>query len=175
MIVASVCVGSTPGRALRDRAAQVAATSQDCRLRRDLVDGPNEVDLHALDRVGLKERVRSLPAGLDTAITAGGSNLSAGERQLLCLARATLRRATILLVDEATSSAEPDADLLLLTTLRSVFPDATALVIAHRLKHLAQFDAVLVIDNGSVVTYGPPTAVGVATAAELAMPQPAAP
>jgi ATP-binding cassette subfamily C protein len=102
----------------------------------------------ALAVVGLDHRVRSLPAGLDEKVGDRGSQLSGGERQRLALARAILRRPTLLILDEATSALDVDGEAELLERLRALEPRPAAMVVAHRPSTLAQCDSVVTIRHG---------------------------
>ena len=93
---------------------------------------------------------------LDYQISRGGLNLSQGQRQLICLARALISRPTILVLDEATSSVDMATDTKIQRSIRENFAGCTLLVIAHRLSTIADFDKVLVLNKGRVVEYGPP-------------------
>ncbi|KAK3950671.1 hypothetical protein QBC32DRAFT_375592 [Pseudoneurospora amorphoporcata] len=95
---------------------------------------------------------------LSHPITTGGSNLSQGQRQLVCLARALLTRPKIMVLDEATSAIDQDTDAAIQRSLRECIESTgtTVLVIAHRLSTVADFDKVLVLDKGRVVEFGPP-------------------
>lgn len=108
-----------------------------------------------LEQVSLKE-TEKLTNGLETKISEGGQNLSFGERQLICLARAILRENKILIMDEATANVDRQTDAFIQQTIREKFRDCTVLVIAHRLHTVMDLDRLLVIDNGRVVEFGPP-------------------
>lgn len=96
---------------------------------------------------------------LDGEVSEGGSNFSQGQRQLLCMARALLRRSKVILCDEATASVDYDTDEKISTTMREEFSDSTLLVIAHRLRTICDFDKVLVLDQGHVVEYASPASL----------------
>ncbi|KAL4914338.1 P-loop containing nucleoside triphosphate hydrolase protein [Aspergillus aurantiobrunneus] len=97
-------------------------------------------------------------ATLSSPITTAGLNLSHGQRQLLCLARAIISRPKIMVLDEATSAVDMETDALIQQSIRSEFGrcDSSLLVIAHRLSTIADFDKILVLDAGRVVEWGPP-------------------
>ncbi|TAQ89264.1 hypothetical protein B7494_g2401 [Chlorociboria aeruginascens] len=98
----------------------------------------------------------NLFTSLSSQITEGGLNLSQGQRQLLCLARAIVRRPKILVLDEATSSVDVATDALIQRSIREEFVNSTLMVIAHRLSTVGDFDKVLVMDNGFVQEFGSP-------------------
>ena len=93
---------------------------------------------------------------LDMVVEEGGRNLSQGERQLICVARALLRKTQILLLDEASASLDAKSDSVLQEMIRTVFNRFTVLTVAHRLASIADSDQILVIDEGSVVQMGTP-------------------
>ncbi|EKD21812.1 ABC transporter [Drepanopeziza brunnea f. sp. 'multigermtubi' MB_m1] len=93
---------------------------------------------------------------LHTPITEGGLNLSQGQRQLLCLARAIVSRPKIMILDEATSSVDMATDALIQRSIREEFNDSTLIVIAHRLSTIADFDKILVMGEGRGVEFGTP-------------------
>ncbi|PTB66969.1 P-loop containing nucleoside triphosphate hydrolase protein [Trichoderma citrinoviride] len=93
---------------------------------------------------------------LSSPVASGGSNLSQGQKQLLCLARAILSRPKILLLDEATSAVDMATDRLIQQSIRQEFSDSTLLVIAHRLSTVVDFDRILVIKEGKTAEFGTP-------------------
>lgn len=92
--------------------------------------------------------------GLATMIEKGGSDLSQGERQLLCLARAFLRKNKLVLIDEATANIDSQSEVLIQKLMLEKFKDCTVLMIAHRLNTVIRCDKVLVLDQGTVAEYG---------------------
>lgn len=95
-------------------------------------------------------------ASLQAPISEGGQNLSQGQRQLLCLARAILSRPKLLVLDEATSAVDKATDELIQHSIREEFQNSTMIVIAHRLSTVADFDRILVLAEGKVVEFGKP-------------------
>ena len=97
--------------------------------------------------------------GLDTIISEGGKNLSVGQRQLVCLARALLRKSKILVLDEATSSVDSKTDAQVQATIREQFVEngVTVITVAHRLDTVLGYDKIVVLGAGSVLEYGSPS------------------
>ncbi|CAH2229132.1 jg8067, partial [Pararge aegeria aegeria] len=110
----------------------------------------------ALNEVELQELVSSLPGGLSSKVGDGGGNLSSGQRQLLCLARAALARRAVLVLDEATANVDTETDKHIQTTIRTKFAESTVLTIAHRLNTVMDYDRVIVMDKGRIVETGHP-------------------
>ncbi|KFV57602.1 Canalicular multispecific organic anion transporter 1, partial [Tyto alba] len=110
----------------------------------------------ALELAHLKTYVQDLPEGLLHLVSEGGENLSVGQRQLVCLARAVLRKAKILILDEATAAVDLETDHLIQTTIRSEFADCTVLTIAHRLHTIMDSNRVMVLQAGRIVEYDSP-------------------
>ncbi|KAJ5113970.1 hypothetical protein N7456_002504 [Penicillium angulare] len=108
-------------------------------------------------RYSSHEPLRKTISLLDQPISQGGQNLSQGQRQLLCLARAIISRPKIMVLDEATSAVDGDTDDFIQQSIRSEFGrNSTLLVIAHRISTIADFDRILVLDAGKAVEFGPP-------------------
>jgi ABC-type multidrug transport system fused ATPase/permease subunit len=98
--------------------------------------------------------IRNLPDGYQTRILEGGVNLSVGQRQLLCIARALLVDPRILILDEATSSVDTMTEALIQGALQRLLAGRTAIVIAHRLSTVRNADRIYVIDEGRIVEHG---------------------
>lgn len=98
--------------------------------------------------------IRKLPKGYDTEISAGGSNLSQGQKQLLTIARAVLANPSILILDEATSSVDTRTEFHIQSAMKSLMKGRTSFVIAHRLSTIREADAILVINNGEIMEKG---------------------
>jgi len=110
----------------------------------------------ALEQAHLKTTIAGLPGGLHFEVTEGGENLSVGQRQLICLARALLRKTKVLVLDEATAAVDLETDDLVQATIRKEFADCTVLTIAHRLNTIMDSDRVLVLDAGRVKEFDSP-------------------
>lgn len=113
----------------------------------------------ALRRGHLEAVITRLPDGLMTDVGDGEATLSAGQRQLLCLARALLRNTRILLLDEATASVDHETDGLVQSTVRQDFAHCTVLTIAHRVHTVVDYDRVMVLDHGKLVEFDAPGAL----------------
>jgi ATP-binding cassette, subfamily B, multidrug efflux pump len=98
--------------------------------------------------------VRTLPDGYDTVLDDEAANVSAGERQLITIARAFLARPAVLILDEATSSVDTRTEVLLQRAMASLRQGRTSFVIAHRLSTIRDADVILVMENGHIVEQG---------------------
>ncbi|XP_022796168.1 multidrug resistance-associated protein 4-like isoform X3 [Stylophora pistillata] len=128
-------------------------------LRKNLdpFDEYSEMELwRALQEVQLSDMICSLTGGLDGLLTESGSNLSVGQRQLICLARAILRGNKILIMDEATANVDQRTDSFIQETIKRRFQTCTVLTIAHRLKTIMDCDRVMVLDNGRLKEFDEP-------------------
>ncbi|XP_028693047.2 ATP-binding cassette sub-family C member 4 isoform X4 [Macaca mulatta] len=111
---------------------------------------------NALQEVQLKETIEDLPGKMDTELAESGSNFSVGQRQLVCLARAILRKNQILIIDEATANVDPRTDELIQKKIREKFAHCTVLTIAHRLNTIIDSDRIMVLDSGRLKEYDEP-------------------
>jgi ATP-binding cassette subfamily B multidrug efflux pump len=155
-----VDIASIPRRALR---SQIGMVLQDTWLFEGTIrdniaygrpDATEEQILEAAQATFVDRFVHSLPEGYDTVIDEEGSNLSAGERQLVTIARAFLSDPALLILDEATSSVDTRTELLLQHAMTALRSDRTSFVIAHRLSTIRDADLILVMESGSIVEQG---------------------
>jgi ABC-type multidrug transport system fused ATPase/permease subunit len=115
--------------------------------------GDDEI-LGVLDRLGIGPHLLGLPDGLATPVRQRGSNLSAGQRQLVSLARCALADPAVLVLDEATSSLDLGTERVVEQALETMMAERTVVVIAHRLSTAARADRVAVVDDGRVIEHG---------------------
>ena len=129
------------------------------RFQLDPFDEFSDVEIwEVLEQVFMADSVRQMDGQLDSAIEEAGSNISQGQRQLICIARAALRKCKILVMDEATAAVDPHTDEMIQKVLRGslIRSDTTVLTIAHRLNTIADYDRILVLANGGVGEFGDP-------------------
>ena len=98
--------------------------------------------------------IRSFPDGYDTKIEQGGTNVSGGQKQRLCIARALLKKPKILILDDSTSAVDTRTDALIRAGFRSYIPETTKIIIAQRVASVMDADLILVMDNGRIVDRG---------------------
>lgn len=155
-----VDIASVPRSDLRERTGMVLqdtwlfeGTIRD-NIRYGRPDATEEELLEAARATYVDRFVHSLPDGYDTLITDEGGNLSAGERQLITIARAFLAEPSLLILDEATSSVDTRTELLLQHAMAALRSDRTSFVIAHRLSTIRDADLILVMRDGAIVEQG---------------------
>ncbi|KAJ2525075.1 hypothetical protein GGI11_000347 [Coemansia sp. RSA 2049] len=117
---------------------------------------PDQEIWNALQHAHLAEYIRTKEEGLEFEVMQNGSNFSVGQRQLICLARALLKRAKVLVLDEATAAIDNSTDAIIQESIRKEFKDCTVLTIAHRLNTITNSDMILVLDNGKITGYDTP-------------------
>jgi len=120
----------------------------------------SDMDLwRALELAHLSEYVRTLTQGLDYSVSEGGGNLSVGQRQLVCLARALLRKTRILVLDEATAAIDLETDDCIQATIRKEFSENTIITIAHRINTIMDSDKIVLLSDGRIVEEGSPNSL----------------
>ena len=117
-------------------------------------DATHEQVVEAAKKACCHEFISALPQGYDTVIGEGGSTLSGGEKQRISIARAMLKDAPIILLDEATASVDPENEVHLQQAISALVKNKTLIVIAHRLSTIRDADQILVVDNGKIVEKG---------------------
>ena len=100
------------------------------------------------------EFVRSFPDGYDSMIEQGGTNVSGGQKQRLCIARALLKKPKILILDDSTSAVDTKTDAFIRAGFKSYIPTTTKIIIAQRISSVQDADLILVMDNGKIVDKG---------------------
>ena len=112
--------------------------------------------INVLKKMGFDYIIANHPDGINQVIAEGGSNLSVGEKQLICITRAILRRSKIIIMDEATASIDYQTEEIIQKTITELMADSTVLTIAHRIKTILNCDRVLALDNGEIVDFDTP-------------------
>ena len=118
---------------------------------------PNATDEEMMEiakKAQCHDFIMKLPQGYDTILQEGGSNLSGGERQRISIARAMLKRSKFVILDEATSSVDPENEKQLLMALKSLLKDKTTIIIAHKLSTVKNADQIIVLKNGAIEQIG---------------------
>ncbi|XP_045113643.1 multidrug resistance-associated protein 1-like isoform X2 [Portunus trituberculatus] len=153
------------GIGLHDLRSQISIIPQDAvlfsgtlRMNLDPLNHHSDDELwRALELAHLSDYIRKQVLGLQHPVDQGGSNFSAGQKQLLCLARALLRRSKVLVLDEATAAVDLQTDDLIQATIRSQFVECTVITIAHRLNTIMDSDRVMVLQNGRIAEFDAPS------------------
>jgi len=117
-------------------------------------DATDEEIIEACKKARCHDFIMSLPDGYDTVISEGGSSLSGGEKQRISIARAILKDAPIIILDEATANIDPENENLIIDAFNELTKNKTILMIAHRLKTVRNADNILVLDEGKIVEEG---------------------
>ena len=155
-------IGSVGLHTLRTRLSvipQVPVLFSGCTVRENLDPFATHTDdqiREALQDVHMLSVIQDLPSGMISMVSEGGSNFSVGQRQLLCLARAILRKSPFLILDEPTANVDRRTDQLLQEALQKSFHQATILSVAHRLDTVIDYDYILVLGAGGVLEFGSP-------------------
>ena len=117
-------------------------------------DASEEEMVHACQVAQADEFIRSFPDGYDTYIEQGGTNVSGGQKQRLCIARALLKKPKILIFDDSTSAVDTHTDALIRNALRKEIPGTTKIVIAQRISSVQEADRIVVMDGGRITDCG---------------------
>ena len=141
----------------------IALVTQDSILFNDTIKqnlrvaAPEATDEEMIDALKVANAyrfVKTLPKGLDTIVGDGGNKLSGGQKQRISIARAVLKNAPILVLDEATSSLDTESERLVQEALKRIMENKTSLVIAHRLSTIKNADEIIVLDQGKIIERG---------------------
>ncbi|KAI8813131.1 hypothetical protein BJ742DRAFT_909917 [Cladochytrium replicatum] len=135
--------------------ATLNSTLRRAHVVRDTSSTPNP-DSEEDGRLDDDATLRAVRITLDTEVKDGGNNFSHGQKQLLCLARALIRQSKVIILDEATASVDHETDTRIQQTIRTEMSDSTVLTIAHRLKTIADYDLVAVMDDGAIAEFAHP-------------------
>jgi ATP-binding cassette subfamily B protein len=100
------------------------------------------------------EFIEGFPDGYDTYIEQGGANVSGGQKQRLCIARALLKRPKILILDDSTSAVDTKTDAFIRKSMREYIPETTKLIIAQRISSVMDADKIVVLDGGKIIALG---------------------
>ena len=117
-------------------------------------EGSDEETIHACRLACADDFIRSCPDGYDTHIEQGGTNVSGGQKQRLCIARALLKKPKILILDDSTSAVDTHTDAMIRKAFAEEIPDTTKIIIAQRIASVEGADLILVMDGGKIVAQG---------------------
>ena len=112
--------------------------------------------LEVMKIIGFDYIINRHPEGLLQEISEGGSNLSVGEKQLICITRAILRKSKIVIMDEATASIDYKSEEIIQRAINEILNESTVITIAHRIKTILNYDKILALDNGEIVDFDTP-------------------
>jgi ABC-type multidrug transport system fused ATPase/permease subunit len=123
----------------------------------DPLDKCSDSDIiKVMEKIGFDYIVKKNNEGLHQEIAEGGSNLSVGERQLICITRAILRKSKIIIMDEATASIDYKTEEIIQKAITELLNDSTFITIAHRIKTIINYDKIIILDNGQIVDFDTP-------------------
>jgi ATP-binding cassette subfamily B protein len=117
-------------------------------------DAPMEKVVEAAKKACCHAFIQALPEGYDTVIGEGGASLSGGEKQRISIARAMMKDAPVVFLDEATANVDPENENDLMKAIQALTREKTVIMIAHRLKTVEHADQILVVDHGKIVQQG---------------------
>ncbi len=155
--MARACLTDTVSQVLQDTWLFQGSIADNIRIGKP--DASDAEVLQAAHMAGLTNVIDRLPEGLDTPVGEGGVRLSGGERQRVTIARALIKQAPVLLVDEATAALDAENQAVIAQTLHSLRGRCTLVVIAHQLSTVAMADHIVVLEAGQVVEQGTPAAL----------------
>ena len=146
-----------------DLLSQISMVFQDVYLFHDTIannikmrkeDATREEIIEAAKKASCHDFIMSLPDGYDTIVSEGGSTLSGGEKQRISIARALLKNAPVVLLDEATASLDPENEVLIQSAVSELVNAKTVIIVAHRLQSIVNADQILVLDDGQIKEAG---------------------
>lgn len=160
-----ITIGGVPVRNIttEELLGNISMVFQDVYLFRDTIEtnikmgrssATHEEVVEAAKKAACHDFIMSLPNGYDTMVGEGGSTLSGGEKQRISIARALLKDAPVILLDEATSSLDPENEVLIQQAISALVEDKTVIVIAHRLQSVSNADQIVVLDDGHIAEQG---------------------
>ena len=158
--VAGVDVRNYDLKTLRDNVAVVLQKNVlfSGTIRDNLKWGNDKADdaeiMKACELAQASEFINSFPEGLDTVIEQGGANVSGGQKQRLCIARALLKKPKILILDDSTSAVDTKTDALIRKGFKSYIPETTKIIIAQRVASVKESDLIIVMDGGKIAASG---------------------
>ncbi|KAJ3333987.1 Multidrug resistance-associated protein 1, partial [Blyttiomyces sp. JEL0837] len=161
IIIDGIDISTIPLKSLRSRLAIIPQDpvlfSGTVRENLDPTNIYNDSEIWAvLERCSMKEAVSSMEGKLEAELVENGENISVGQRQLMCLARAVLQKPKVIILDECTASVDMETDAIIQNTIRNEFADATTLTIAHRLNTIITSDKILYLSHGVTEEFDSP-------------------